>query len=77
MPAASALGPALPPAIDAFIQRGAVQGPPLPLVELNVHVPARPMVMDNGGAYTLTLYSGPSLHFSVAPKLGSLVDATA
>jgi hypothetical protein len=75
--AALSSGSPLPPFIDNFIKRGAVQGPPLPLADLNMHVPAPPIVMDNGGAYTLTVYGGPSMHFTVAPKLGSLVNAVA
>ncbi len=66
-------GSPLPAAIDAFIKRGASYGPPLPLAELNVHVPARPIVMDHGGAYTITLYSGPAMSFSVHAKPGRLL----
>ncbi|MET0335924.1 MAG: hypothetical protein ABW190_16785 [Rhizobacter sp.] len=70
-------GSPLPSAIDGFIKRGASYGPPLPLAKMNVHVPAKPIVMDNGGAYTMTLHGGPTLSFSVAPKLGTLVDTSA
>lgn len=66
-------GSPLPAAIDTFIKRGASYGPPLPTTELNVHVPARPIVMDNGGPYTITLYSGPAMSFSVNAKPGRLL----
>ncbi|MBL0729043.1 hypothetical protein [Piscinibacter sp. HJYY11] len=66
-------GTALPAAIDNFMKRGASYGPPLPLKELNVHVPAAPMTLDNGGAYTITLYGGPALSFSVNAKPGRLL----
>jgi hypothetical protein len=73
MSAVSTTVKALPPAIDAFMKQGAVQGPPMPLVKLNNQVPSRPIVMDNGGAYTITLYSGPSMNFSVNAKQGNLL----
>lgn len=66
-------GPPLPAAIESFMERGASYGPPLPLKELNVHVPAQPITMDNGGAYTITLYSGPAMSFSVHAKPGRLL----
>ena len=71
--AALTSGSALPAAIDASIRKGAVDGPPLPTKELNVHVPAAPITLDNGGAYTITLYGGPSMSFSVHAKLGRLL----
>lgn len=77
MSALPALGPALPPALDNFIKRSAVTGPPLPLVKLDVQVPARPVLLDHGGAFTLTVYAGPAMQFSAAPKLGNLVSAVA
>jgi hypothetical protein len=73
MPAVSTTAKALPPEIDAFIKQGAVKGPPLPLVKLNTQVPATPITMDNGGAYTITLYSGPAMTFSVHAKPGKLL----
>lgn len=66
-------GPALPAAIETFMKRSATYGPPLPLTELNVHVPAQPISLDNGGAYTITLYSGPAMSFSVHAKPGRLL----
>lgn len=66
-------GSPLPAAIDSFIRRGASYGAPLPLKELNVHVPAAPITLDNGGAYTITLYGGPSMSFSVNAKPGRLL----
>lgn len=77
MNATSSVGTALPPAIDNFIKRANVNGAPLPLVALNVHVPARPVVLDHGGPYTLTVYGGPSMSFAAHPKLGRVVDTTA
>lgn len=75
MPSLHALtaGSPLPAAIDNFIQRGASYGPPLPLKELNVHMPAAPVTLDNGGAYTITLYGGPAMSFSVNAKPGRLL----
>jgi hypothetical protein len=66
-------GPALPAAIDNAIKKGAAYGPPLPTQELNVHVPAAPITLDNGGAYTLTVHGGPSMSFSVHAKPGRLL----
>ncbi|MBX3620560.1 MAG: hypothetical protein KF891_11335 [Rhizobacter sp.] len=73
----SSIGTALPPAIDAHIKRANATGAPLPLVALNVHVPARPIVLDHGGPYTLTVHGGPAMSFTVQPKLGRLVDTIA
>jgi hypothetical protein len=74
-----AIGSALPPAIDSFMKRAQqTGGAPLPLVELNTHVAGLgPFHIDNGGAFTLTVYAGPSMHFSASPKLGSVVHAVA
>jgi hypothetical protein len=71
--AALTAGTALPAALDTFMKRGASYGPPLPLKELDVHVPVAPVTLDNGGAYTITLYSGPTLSFSVNAKPGRLL----
>lgn len=71
--AALTSGTALPAAIDNAIKQGAAYGPPLPTKELNVHVPAAPITLDNGGAYTITLYGGPSMSFSVHAKPGRLL----
>jgi hypothetical protein len=73
MSSVSTTAKALPPEIDAFMKQGAVKGPPLPLVKLNNQIPAKPIVMDNGGAYTITLYAGPSMNFSVNAKPGNLL----
>jgi hypothetical protein len=73
MPSVSITARALPPEIDAFMKQGALKGPPLPLADLNTRVPASPIVMDNGGAYSLTVYSGPAMSFSVHAKPGKLL----
>jgi hypothetical protein len=79
MPSSLAIGSALPPAVDAFMKQALAHGAaPIPLFKLNTEVPvAAPYVVDNGGMFTLTVYPGPSLQFSVAPKLGRHVDASA
>lgn len=79
MPDSFAIGSALPPRLNAYMQRALVTGgAPLPLVELNTHVPGLgPFHIDTGGAFTLTVYSGPSMHFTASPRLGSLVHAIA
>ncbi len=79
MSAIPPLGPALPPAIDAFQKRALIHGAaPVPLVELNARVPGLgPFVMDHGGMFALTVYSGPAMHFSASPKIGGTMHAVA
>ncbi|HET7792043.1 MAG TPA: hypothetical protein VFL64_01555 [Rhizobacter sp.] len=78
-PITSALGSALPQAVDAYMKRALVNGAaPIPLVKLNTDVAGLgPYTLDNGGAFTMTVYAGPTLQFSVTPKLGTLLDASA
>jgi hypothetical protein len=79
MSSISAIGSALPPAVDMFVKRALVHGAaPIPVVELNAHVKGLgPFVIDNGGAYTMTVYSGPAMTFSVNAKLGRLLNTSA
>jgi hypothetical protein len=74
-----ATGPALPPAVDAYMKRAQVTGAaPLPLVELNTQVAGLgPFVIDHGGRFSMTVYAGPTMHFALNPKLGTLVDTSA
>ncbi len=72
------IGRALPPALDAYVQRIAAQGAvPLPNVPLNTEVPSLgPYVLDLGGAFKLTVYPGPRMWFAASPSSGH-VDTTA
>jgi hypothetical protein len=74
-----ASAPALPPAIDSHMKRALVTGAaPLPLVELNTQVAGLgPFVIDHGGPFSMTVYAGPAMHFSLNPKLGTLLDTSA
>jgi hypothetical protein len=61
------------------MKRALVSGmAPPPWVPLNTRVPGLgPFHIDSGGAFTLTVYAGPSMHFAASAKLGSLVHAVA
>lgn len=74
-----ATGPALPPAIDSHLKRALVTGAaPVPLVELNTQVAGLgPFVVDHGGPFSMTVYAGPTLHFALNAKLGTLLDTSA
>lgn len=75
----SALGSALPPALDAHISRTSRHGAaPLPNVPLNTEVPTRgPVVLDLGGAFDLAVYTGPRMWFTASPAPASQVDTSA
>ncbi len=74
----SPLGSALPSALAAYVRDSVVHGAaPYRNIELNTTVPGGPYTLDNGGAYTLTVYPGSVMTFSVAPKLGRHVDTVA
>ncbi|MET0351423.1 MAG: hypothetical protein ABW067_16645 [Rhizobacter sp.] len=75
----SSLGPALPSAVAAFVREAVANGAaPYKNVELNTTVPGLgPYTIDNGGAFTITVYPGPVTKFSATPKLGRHVDTTA
>jgi hypothetical protein len=80
MSASFALNRALPPLINAYLERVTAGGGGalIPLLDLNTRVPSLgPYVMDVGGAFTLTIYPGPLMHFSSAPALGRHVNVTA
>ncbi|MGY4831684.1 hypothetical protein ACVNIS_24140 [Sphaerotilaceae bacterium SBD11-9] len=78
-PITSALGSALPQAVDAYMKRALVHGAaPIPLVKLNTDVAGLgPYQIDHGGPFTMTVYAGPTLQFSVNAKLGTLLDTSA
>ena len=75
----SPIGSALPSALAAFVRDAVAHGAaPHKNVELNTSVPGLgPYTLDNGGAYTLTVYPGSVMTFSVSPKLGRLLNAAA
>jgi len=75
----SPLGSALPSALAAFVRESVANGAaPYKTIELNTSIPGLgPYTIDNGGAYTLTVYPGPVTKFTATPKLGRHVDTTA
>ena len=75
----SPVGSALPPALADFVRHAVDRGAaPLKNVALDTSVPSLgPYTLDHGGAYTLTVYPGSMMTFSVAPKLGRLLSAAA
>ena len=51
---------------------------PVPLVELNTQVAGLgPFVVDHGGPFSMTVYAGPTMHFALNAKLGTLLDTSA
>ena len=70
---------ALPAALADFIARGLERGAaPHPLVELNTQVPSLgPYVMDNGGMFVMTVYTGPTMRFVATPRLGGNLNVPA
>jgi len=74
----SPIGSALPATLAAFVRGSVANGAaPYKNIELNTVVPGGPYTVDNGGAYTLTVYPGSMMRFSVTPKLGRHVDTMA
>jgi len=74
----STIGSALPSALASYMRDSIVHGAaPYKNVELNTAVPMAPYTLDNGGAYTLTVYPGSMMTFSATPKLGRHVDTVA
>lgn len=74
-----ALGSSLPPALEAYVEKALANGAaPLPNVKLNTQLPtAGPVVMDNGGAFTVTIYGAALMKFSLQAKPGKLLAVTA
>ena len=75
----SLIGSALSPALAAFVRDAVAHGAaPYKNVELNTSVPGLgPYTLDNGGAYTLTVYPGSVMTFAVTPMLGRFLNAAA
>ena len=60
---------------DKTLAQGAA---PLPNVKLDTQLPTcGPVVMDNGGAFTMTIYGAALMQFSLQAKPGRLLDVTA